>query len=239
VYDNTIRLDIKVLNETLTGPVSGVKTSQGDFEKRVRGNVDQMRSQLQQCGIDVVIDRIVFIPDPNGANGVAKTTRTCGQPTSDELNLLTAPSRNNKALNIYYINHWLELIPMSNPPQYQTSNRIAAAFSNDCFTINNQTEGGLIYARFGASPPGGPLQGVGSDIVLGHDGVHFYLNNFIQPGSVGEHLGPSPMNVGCGNDPDEYSLMHGEDCRTNFTLSPAECVNMKTNGDESLLMEGF
>ena len=54
------------------------------------------------------------------------------------------------------------------------------------------------------------------------------------PGNI-EHKG-----VGCGAaDPNRFYLMHGTGCKTRKRLSSLECTDMKTNGDESNLVEAF
>jgi hypothetical protein len=109
VYD-TIRVDVKVFNETLTSP-SGVRTSQAEFERRVRRDIEQMRAVFSQCGIDVVAERILFIPDPNGGDGSVESNRSSTLTPMEQTVLATQRAADPRVINVYYVNHFLQPNP--------------------------------------------------------------------------------------------------------------------------------
>ena len=225
VYD-TVHVDIKVLNETLTSPTSGTVISQAEFERRVRRDFAQARAILTQCGIEVVVGRVIFIPDPNSNDGAVEAVTSCQPlPTTEEQNVLGASrSAGNLDINVYYINHFVVGgIPIG---------RNGESFTNDCYTsLNNQTGGGVMLARFS----GNPLRGGAIDNTGAHELIHFLLDNFVQAGFTGEHRG-----AGCGaGDADSFFIMHGTGCSRRYLLSAAECTDILTNSDESEFVELF
>lgn len=232
VYD-TVHLDVKVLDEARTSP-SGVVTSRTEFEARVRRDVATSTAVFGQCGIEVVIDRVLFIPDPNGTGGQVGTSSSCtGMPTQSEQGVLGASrSSNPLALNVYYIRNFLNGI--------STVGVNGTAYTNDCWTnLNNQMQGGVLIATYSSYTVGGPLSGGAIDNTQAHEVGHFLLDNFNNggPGNL-EHYG-----LGCGaTDPKRFRIMHGTGCSERFTLTKgtgSECSNIMTNGDESVFIERF
>jgi hypothetical protein len=116
-----------------------------------------------------------------------------------------------------------------------TSDRIwkidfSTKLASTCFTIGNPV--GLPFNEQGRF--------VFSNDTWSHELTHFFLNQYTQPSpATGEDRPPpAPPNPQCGI-PDAKFLMYGADCGTNRVLTPPECNDMKTNGDESTLMEPF
>jgi hypothetical protein len=234
VYD-TIHLDIKVFNETLISP-SGVPTAHTTFEQRVRRDVDVARSIFAQCGIEVVADRIIFITDPNGGDGSVQSNRS-STLTPQEITVLATDRAPEPAINVYYIHHFLQPNPTP-PPPWHNADLNGRAYTND--SVPTIVHKGLMLARFAAAPPGGSLMGAARENTLAHELGHFLLDMYVQSGFTGEHRGPVPPMPGCGpTDPDRFYLMHGTGCSTRWTLTPAECTDMRTNGDESAFVELF
>lgn len=232
VYD-TVHLDVKVLQEALTSP-SGTVTSQATFEARVRRDLAKATAVYRQCGVDVAIDRVVFIPDPNGQAGQVDAATSCaGLPTTAEQAVLGASrSTNPLAINVYYIRNYLQ--------GGQTVGVNGTAYSNDCWaTLNNQTQGGVMISRFSSYTLGGALTGGAIDNTTAHEVGHFLLDNFNNggPGNQ-EHYG-----TGCASgDPKRFRIMHGSGCseRHKLTAGPgSECENIMTNPDESVFVERF
>jgi hypothetical protein len=217
-----------------------VTISQAEFERRVRRDIETARTIMSQCGIDVVLDQILFISHPNGNSGRVQGSATCtALPTLQEQTVLAASrSSNPLAINLYYINHFLDANSM-------TIARSGLTYTNDCFSaLNNQTQGGVMIARFASSTgaPGGSLAGAAIDTTPAHELGHFLLNMFNNGTGDGEERGRDPNcteRTTPGSDPNEYRLMHGTGCLTRYTLTSAECSDMKTNMDESAFVELF
>jgi hypothetical protein len=234
VYD-TVHLDIKVYNEALTSP-AGVKTSQVDFERRVRDDAALASDVFKFCGIEVVVDRILFIPDPNadgiGPDGSVISTLTPTLEPDEADTLMTSRSSNAFAINAYYINHYL-LKNQTPPPDGFTVNVNGLAYTNDFFTgITNTGVMVAVYANPSLTP-GGALMPGSITSTLAHEIGHFLLNNFNNggPGNL-EHKGSN-----CGTNSD--FIMHGTGCPTRKRFDVSNCVDMKTNGDESDFVERF
>lgn len=235
VYD-TVHLDVKVLQEALTSP-SGTVTSQATFEARVRRDLAKATAVYRQCGIDVVVDRVLFIPDPNSKQGqVEAGVCGAGQPTTDEQQILAANrAQNPLAINVYYIRNYLQ--------GNQTIGYNGITYTNDCWpTLNNQTQGGFMVARYASYSAGGALTGGAIDNTAAHELGHFLLDNFNNggPGNI-EHYGE-----GCDPQQDPQSkrfrIMHGSGCSLRFRLTSgagSECENIIANPDESSFVERF
>jgi len=237
VYD-TVHFDVKVLNEALTNPNTGVATAQVEFEKRVRRDIDLASAAFKQCGVEVFIDRIIFIADPNaaanGGNGSLLTDGSTSLTTQEATLLGTSRSSNSFAVNLYYVNHFREPNPTP-PPTTRTAVLNGFTYTDDAFPAISASQTGFVIARFAAQTPGGTLGGGAVDSTVGHELGHFLLDMFTDPVGPGEHHG-----LGCSSsDPNRFFLMHGTGCTTRWTLTPAECTNIKTNTDESVYVELF
>jgi hypothetical protein len=246
VYDS-VHLNVKVLNEALVSP-SGVRTSQADFQARVVRDANFAADAFKQCGIEVVLDGVTFIADPNAAanGGDGSVLRDGATALTTEENILLGTSRspNSFAVNLYYVHHFAEPNPLP-PPMQRTAVLNGFTYTNDYFTgiPNNRT--GIIVARFTApfGMPGGALVGGAIDSTDGHELGHFLLDQFANTVGPGEHWGPQVGQPGCtpAQDPMGYrfNLMRGSGCATRWTITPAECTNILTNLDESAYVEQF
>jgi len=243
VYD-TVHFDVKVLNDVLTRP-SGRVDSQAVVEARVRRDVEKAAAVFRQCGVEAVVDRVVFIADPNvasnGATGSVLRDGTTSLTTEENALLGTDRSANDFAVNVYYIHHFTEPNPAA-PPPTRTVPLVGFTYSNDYFAGIPNSRNGIIIARF--SPPAGAAGGVlstgATDNTLSHELEHFLLDSYTNPhGSLipgDEHR----LTAGClASDPNSFFLMHRTDCLTLWKIEPEECTNMLTNPDESAYVEQF
>jgi hypothetical protein len=224
VYD-TVHLDVKVLNEALVDPNTGARTSTATFEKRVRDHVQFASDVYKKCGIEVVVDRVLFIGDPNANNGIVLTNQASPLHQNESNLLATARSSNPLAVNVYYINHYLHATTMT------TLKVNGVSYTNDFVpAIANP---GLTVAVFSTTVVGNPLNTGSVESTLSHELGHFLLDNFNNggPGNL-EHKGNA-----CGADSDR--IMHGTGCRTRKRLIPAECANIRTGADGSAHVEEF
>ena len=227
VYD-TVHVNITVLEEALMSPLSGTVTSKADFEKRVRRDFNQARTIFTQCGIEMLLEGITFVADPNSDSGRVNASSVCTPLPTPEMQMLLGTNRsaNPLAINLYYINHFL-ILGMPIP-------RNGESITNDCYTsLNNQTGGGVVIARFSALPAG-TLTGGAVDNTVAHEIGHFLLDSFMNPVGPGEH-----RDVGCGTNTNRFHIMHGTGCSTRYTLDPLECTDIRTNMDESEFVELF
>lgn len=177
---------------------------------------------------------MLFIPDPNGTGGQVTASTSCaGLPTASEQGRLGASRASNPlTLNVYYVRNFLQ--------EGQTVGINGTAYSNDCWAgLNNQTQGGVLIARFSSNTPGGTLIGGAIDKTQAHEVGHFLLNNYNNggPGNL-EYYGG-----GCAStDTKRFRIMHGTGCSERFSLTTgtgSECSNIMTNGDESVFIERF
>ncbi|MEW5806542.1 MAG: hypothetical protein AB1756_04230 [Acidobacteriota bacterium] len=236
IYD-TVRVDVKVFNETLISP-SGIQTSQAEFERRVKRDIEQMRTIFSQCHLDIVVERILFIPDPNVGDGSVESNRSATLTAQEQTVLATQRATDPLVINIYYIHHFLQ--PNSTPPpNYINADLNGRAYSNDSIPgLNNQTEGGIMIARFSAMNPGESLSGGAIDNTVAHELGHFLLDQYVQPGYTDEHRGAGCLET----DPDRFYLMHGTGCLQRYSLTNgagSECENMRTSPDGSIFVELF
>ena len=148
VYDS-IRLDVKVLNEAL-----GPGDTQDSVRAEIQGQIEQAKAVFSQCGIDIVLENISFISDPNARGGVVRTqtTRTglgCSVLMQDEQQILLASrASDTRVLNVYYVKYFEE----PDAPGSGTLRpawRAGAAYTNDCYAgMDAETLGGVIATRF-------------------------------------------------------------------------------------------
>jgi hypothetical protein len=245
VYDS-IRLDVKVLNESL-GP--------GDTQESVRAEiadqVEQAKAAFTQCGIDIVLENISFINDPNARGGVVRTqtTRTgahCPVLASDEQVILqSSRASDTRVINVYYAKYLEEPdAPFSST--LRPAWRAGATYTNDCFTgMNNEALGGVIATRFHRPFVGTQISKAIGRTILAHEVGHFVLDQYVQPGFADEHRGggedPAGNPAQCTGLPNERYLMFGTACGGIRLTKGAgsECENIRTNTDEGLFVELF
>ena len=237
-YD-TVHLDIKVLNEAFT-------ISRAAMERRVREDFERARTIFAQCDVELVLDGVSFISDPNAAGGAVSTdpVNCTPNPTNEEQNVLHASrSSNTKAINVYYIHHFEDLTGV-------TTNINGQTYDRECFSsMSLDNDSGVMIARLSAGTTGGPLGPGAIGNTLAHEEGHFLLNGYVQsPGdpNIPDHRGVDDGMCSergtPGTDANEYYLMNGVGCPTRYLVtrgSGSECENILTNGVTSTFVEPF
>jgi hypothetical protein len=245
VYDS-IRLDVKVLNESL-----GPGDTQETVRAEIQASVEQAKAAFTQCGIDVVLENISFIADPNARGGLVRTqtTRTgigCPVLTNDEQGVLgISRASDTLVINVYYVKYLEEPdAPFSGT--LRPAWRAGATYTNDCYTgMDEQTQGGIIATRFSRPFTGTAVRKVSGPTILAHEIGHFVMNQRVQPGFLDEHWGggedPSGNPTHCVGATNEQYLMYGTACGgiRLTTGSGSECENIRTNTDEGVFVELF
>ena len=243
VYDS-IRLDVKVLNEAL-----GPGDTQESVRAEIQAQVEQAKAAFSQCGIDIVLENISFVNDPNARGAVVRTqsTRTGMHVlTSDEQLVLQASrASDTRVINVYYARYFEEPdAPLSST--LRPAWRAGATYTNDAFPgMNNEALGGVIAVRFHRPFVGTQVSKTTGSTILAHEIGHFVLDQYVQPSSSDEHRGggedPAGNPAQCTGSANERYLMFGTACggMRFSTGTGSECENIRTNTDEGVFVELF